>query len=206
MPHLFDLFTQGKRAPDRSQGGLGIGLALVKRLVELQGGQVMAQSAGVGKGSAFVVTFPLASGAAEAPAMPRTEGSGRAALRVVVVDDNRDAAETLAALLSATGHEVEVHFDAAGVLASGSLMQADAFVLDIGLPDIDGHTLARTLREKGVRATLVALTGYGQPMDRELSRQAGFDHHLVKPIEGASLAKVLETARPARHDGRAGGA
>jgi DNA-binding response OmpR family regulator len=114
---------------------------------------------------------------------------------VMVVDDNRDAADSLGALLSAMGHEVEVHYDAAGALDSASLQRTDAFVLDIGLPDMDGHALARSLRDKGVRGTLVALTGYGQPTDRELSRHAGFDHHLVKPVEGADLAKVLATAR-----------
>src|SRR5437870_731075 len=121
--------------------------------------------------------------------------SGRAALRVMVVDDNRDAADSLGALLTAMGHHVEVHYDAAGALGTPSLAAFDTFVLDIGLPDVDGHALARALREKGVRATLIALTGYGQPMDRELSRNAGFDHHLVKPVEGAALARVLATAR-----------
>jgi len=194
MPHLFDLFTQGKRGPDRALGGLGIGLALVKRLVELQGGQVMAQSAGAGKGSAFTVAFPLAAPARAGEAtMPRAEALGRAALRVMIVDDNRDAADSLGALLAAMGHEVEVHYDAAGALASPALHRTDAFVLDIGLPDMDGHALARALRERGVRATLVALTGYGQPMDRELSRGAGFDQHLVKPVEGAVLARMLAT-------------
>jgi len=196
MPHLFDLFTQGKRAPDRSQGGLGIGLALVKRLVELQGGQVMAQSAGLGKGSTFTVAFPLVAPAVgDRGPLPRAQAGGRAALRVMVVDDNRDAADSLGALLTAMGHEVEVHYDASSAVASRALPSLDAFVLDIGLPDMDGHALARALRGKGVRATLIALTGYGQPIDREQSRTAGFDHHLVKPVEGETLARMLATAR-----------
>jgi nitrogen-specific signal transduction histidine kinase/CheY-like chemotaxis protein len=193
LPLVFDLFTQGKRGPDRSQGGLGIGLALVKRLVELQGGRVAAQSAGPGKGSTFTVRFPVASTPAaeqpvHAPSAARENGAG---LRVVVVDDNRDAAESLGALLTAMGHDVEVHYDAHALLASPTLDDADAFVLDIGLPGMDGHALARALRQRGVTAALIAVTGYGQPSDRERSRAAGFDHHLVKPVEWSALAHVL---------------
>ena len=197
MPHLFDLFTQGKRSPDRSQGGLGIGLALVKRLVELQGGRVVAQSAGLGHGSTFTVTFPVARATPGADAdLPGAKAAGaRGALRVMVVDDNRDAADSLAALLEAMGHEVEVHYDAASALASPHLERTQAFVLDIGLPDIDGHELARRLRARMGDASLIALTGYGQPIDRKLSRKAGFDHHLVKPVEGAALAHVLGERR-----------
>ena len=200
MPHLFDLFTQGKRAPDRSQGGLGIGLALVKRLVELQGGRVMAQSAGPGRGSTFTLMFPVAPAPAEGePEEPaRAAGTVRGALRVMVVDDNRDAADSLAALLEARGHSVEVHYDAASALASAGVETTGVFVLDIGLPDIDGHELARRLRRRASGATLIALTGYGQPIDRELSRKAGFDHHLVKPVEWAALAQVLGERRQPR--------
>jgi PAS domain S-box-containing protein len=199
-PHLFDLFTQGQRSPDRSQGGLGIGLALVKRLVELHGGHVTADSAGPGYGSTFTVTLPLArrQGADDTRSSRSSARPAHRAMRVVVVDDNRDAADSLSELLAAMGHEVQVHYNATSVLESESAAAMDAFVIDIGLPGMDGRTLARSLRARQVDATLVALTGYGQPFDRELSREAGFDHHLVKPVEWPQLAQVLGDRRRER--------
>ncbi|HWH39845.1 MAG TPA: ATP-binding protein [Usitatibacter sp.] len=192
LPQLFELFTQGERMPDRSQGGLGLGLALVKRLVELHGGTVAARSAGPGQGATFIVTLPAShnrptSGEAVGPVL---QGDGHP-LRILVVDDNRDAAESLAVLLESMGHAVEVRYDADAVLAASGLDGFDAFVIDIGLPGRDGRSLARALRERGIAATLIALTGYGQPADRALSLESGFDHHLVKPIESAALVAVL---------------
>jgi CheY-like chemotaxis protein len=192
LPQVFELFTQGERMPDRSQGGLGLGLALVKRLVELHGGTVAARSAGPGQGATFTVTLPAS------PNRPRSvEAAGRVthangrSMRILVVDDNRDAAESLAMLLESMGHAVEVRYDADAVLAVPALEGFEAFVIDIGLPGRDGRSLARALRERGIAATLIALTGYGQPADRALSLESGFDHHVVKPIEWAALAAVL---------------
>ncbi|MEO7742311.1 MAG: ATP-binding protein, partial [Usitatibacter sp.] len=190
MPHVFDLFTQGARTPDRSLGGLGIGLALVKRLVELHGGAVRAESAGPGQGSAFTVALPLVL-AARAESLPRDAAGAGRARRIMVVDDNRDAAESLATLLEATGHSVEEAYDAEEALASPAVPSVDFFILDIGLPGMDGFSLARRLRERNANAEFVALTGYGQAVDAAQSRSAGFDHHFVKPVDLPTLQRVL---------------
>lgn len=192
QPHVFELFTQAQRTADRAQGGLGIGLALVKSLVGLHGGDVKVESPGLGGGSSFTVTLPCAgAAAADASALPGASAQGPAGgLRIMVVDDNVDAVETLAALLELQGHRVCTAGDAAGALASAPEFQAHAYILDIGLPGIDGYELARRLRAQDGGATFIALTGYGQAQDRERSRQAGFDHHLVKPLD----PRVLEAA------------
>ena len=192
LPYIFDLFIQAERTPDRSQGGLGLGLALVKSLAVLHGGRVEAHSEGLGKGSEFVVFLPCL---AEAPAVdvPRVSAApgGARGLKVLVVDDNVDAAQMLATLLEMNGYEVDVAYDGRGALASVVQAPPDVALLDIGLPDIDGHELARRLRAipETTQAVLVALTGYGQEEDRRNAYQAGFDHHMAKP---ADLAKLLE--------------
>jgi CheY-like chemotaxis protein len=192
LPHVFDLFTQADRAPDRSQGGLGIGLALVKSIVRMHNGRVAAHSAGLQQGTTMTVTLPLAQ--AEVGQVVRSgEGSGTAGpLTVTIVDDNGDAGHSLAVLLRAHGHTVHVHEDAAGTLAHAD-PATEVFILDIGLPDMTGYELARRLRRdaRHAHAEYVALTGYGQQRDRELSRQAGFGHHLVKPVEIGKLAQIL---------------
>ena len=196
VTHVFDLFTQGERAPDRAQGGLGIGLALVKRLVELHRGTVAASSAGRNQGATFTVTLPAATRidhAADGLRPPPIEGGSRP-LTIMVVDDNRDAADSLSHLWQAMGHSTEVHYDAESVLGSSGLDRFDAFVIDIGLPARDGRSLVRELRAKRLTAAMVALTGYGQPADRALSLANGFDHHLVKPVEWSALAAVLPHA------------
>jgi signal transduction histidine kinase/CheY-like chemotaxis protein len=195
LPHVFDLFTQADRAPDRSQGGLGIGLALVKSIVRMHNGAVAAHSDGLQRGTTMTVTLPLAQ--ADVGQVARTaDDSGKAhPLTVTIVDDNADAGQSLAVLLRAHGHTVHVHEDAAGTLA-GAAPDTEVFILDIGLPDMTGYELARRLRRdpRHQAAVFVALTGYGQQRDRELSRQAGFDHHLVKPVEIGKLAQILAEA------------
>ena len=192
LPYIFDLFIQAERTPDRSQGGLGLGLALVKSLAVLHGGRVEAHSAGLGKGSEFVVYLPCLAEAPET-SPPRLDAQPRGArgLRVLVVDDNVDAAQMLATLLEMNGYEVDIEYDGQGALASAVQAPPDVALLDIGLPDIDGHELARRLRAmpETTQAVLVALTGYGQVEDQQRAYKAGFDHHMAKP---ADLAKLLE--------------
>jgi PAS domain S-box-containing protein len=180
---VFGLFVQGQRSIARSEGGLGIGLALVKNIVELHGGTVEAHSEGKGKGSAFIVRLPLASGGA---------GAG------LVVDDNVDAALMLGRLFEAHGHVVEVFHDGLGALASAQRFLPDIAVLDIGLPGLDGYQLAVRLREQlGAHpCRLIALTGYGQDADRLRSSAAGFEQHLIKPIGAEQVARIATTASP----------
>jgi PAS domain S-box-containing protein len=195
LPQVFDLFTQGERTPDRAQGGLGLGLALVKSIAAHHGGTVAAASPGLGEGSAFTLTLPVAEvpAAAEAPAHELQQLQGRTPRRVVVVDDNADAGVSLAAALESRGHHVTLFEDAETLLAAHALGPVDAFILDIGLPRIDGYQLARRLRqsEPGRPALLIALTGYGQAHDYTLSKAAGFDHHLVKPADLDRLETLL---------------
>jgi PAS domain S-box-containing protein len=200
LPHVFELFTQGERTPDRSQGGLGLGLALVRSIVAQHGGQVAADSEGAGRGSMFTINLPTSAAPdAHAGAQDTDPGFAPAALlRIVVVDDNRDAGESLKAVLEAVGHEVALFADAESLLADGG-PAADAYILDIGLPRIDGYQLARELRRRpgAASALLVALTGYGQAHDYTLSKAAGFDHHLVKPADLAQLERILAQTQSA---------
>ncbi|BDT60220.1 hypothetical protein MasN3_37140 [Massilia varians] len=197
LPYIFDLFTQAERTPDRSQGGLGIGLALVKSLVALHGGRVAAHSEGPNTGSEFVIRLPLLPGSEEHEAQPPREQAMDGAVRVLVVDDNADAAQMLATLLEAHGHLVSVECDGTGGLARALRERPEVMLLDIGLPDMDGHELARRLRASPdtANAMLVALTGYGQSEDRERARQAGFDRHLVKPADLSELLGILAEVR-----------
>jgi CheY-like chemotaxis protein len=206
LPYIFDLFTQAERTPDRSQGGLGIGLALVKSLVSLHGGTVHASSDGLGQGSEFCICLPRL--AAPAGLMgDDTSGAGvhgPGALRVMVVDDNVDAAQMLAALLEVQGHAVSVEYDARGALERARRERPDVLLLDIGLPDMDGYELARCLRAQceSAHATLVALTGYGQSQDRKEAEEAGFDHYLVKPADMDQVNAVLAEAARAQAGSR----
>ena len=195
---VFEMFTQVRSSLDRAQGGLGIGLSLVRRLVELHGGRVHAFSAGRGCGSTFTVRLPLrrapgaagnAGGAAARHAPPRP-------LRVLVVDDNLDAAESLAALLGALGHETRMAHDGPAGLAAARALRPDLAFLDIGLPGMNGHELARAMRASSeLKGTvLVALTGWGAASDMTLSHEAGFDQHLTKPVSREALEQALATA------------
>jgi signal transduction histidine kinase/ActR/RegA family two-component response regulator len=205
LPKVFEMFTQVGRGISRAQGGLGIGLALVKRLVELHGGRVEAHSEGAGRGSRFTVRLPLAQGAAGTESNPpRTaEDACGASLRVMVVDDNVDAAESLAALLEIEGHEPRIAHDGESALQVAAAFRPQVVFLDIGMPGKDGYQVARELRTlPGMRgAVLVALTGWGAQEDRARSRSAGFDHHLTKPASLASVEALLAAiARNESHD------
>jgi signal transduction histidine kinase/CheY-like chemotaxis protein len=187
LPHVFDLFTQGERALDRAQGGLGIGLTLVRSLVELHGGSVQAFSEGPGQGSEFVVRLPLAAEAtAQADVPAGTDGGSipPSARRILIVEDNRDAAQSLALLLRLQGHEVQVVHDGLAALAVAGTFCPQVALLDIGLPGMSGYEVARQLRQQPAAAEmlLVALTGYCHDEDRRRSQEAGFNAHLVKPV------------------------
>ncbi|MET0320697.1 MAG: ATP-binding protein [Duganella sp.] len=204
LAHVFDMFVQAERETDRSQGGLGIGLALVKSLVELHGGTVCAGSDGLGRGSRFTVGLPRAAAPADAPvaatvpAAPAVPPAApAAALRAMVVDDNADAAEMLAMFLEIHGHHVTIESDPARVVDQALAVQPDVCLLDIGLPGVDGYELARRLRAQPPLAgvILIAVTGYGDEQARRQAAAAGFDHHFVKPIDPARLVALLSTIR-----------
>ncbi|KQQ97115.1 ATP-binding protein [Massilia sp. Leaf139] len=200
LPHVFELFTQAERTPDRAQGGLGIGLALVKTMVALHGGSVTAASDGPGAGSTFTIRLPaVAQGTRERLEGAAREGAlaGPAPLRIMIVDDNVDAAESLAVLLEAQGHQVRVEAHPLQALASARREPPEVFILDIGLPEMDGYELARRLRADPATggALFVALTGYGQAHDRILSKSSGFEHHFVKPMNIERLGQVLGAVR-----------
>ena len=194
---VFDLFAQAQRTPDRSSGGLGLGLALVKTLIELHGGSVACSSEGLGKGSIFTLRLPLMQGASDQQPAVMAAGAGpggRKPLRIVVVDDNKDAAQTLSMLLEGEGYQVWTEFDARDALERAAERKADVYLLDIGLPEINGLELARRLKSSSQpdQPMLVAVTGYGQENDRAETRAAGFSHHLVKPVDPSELLAILE--------------
>lgn len=187
LNRVFDLFVQGERGVDRAEGGLGIGLALVKSLVRLHGGTVSARSDGLGLGSEFIVRLPIETSAGVAQPVPKPLPAERPVFsgRVLVVDDNADAADTLGLTLRAQGHEVKVAHDPAAALAAVETFVPDVAVLDIGLPAMDGYELGARLREVVGCGTcrFIALTGYSQESDHRRSNEAGFHHHLVKPVD-----------------------
>jgi CheY-like chemotaxis protein/anti-sigma regulatory factor (Ser/Thr protein kinase) len=197
FPDIFDLFTQANRSLDRSQGGLGIGLSLVQRFVVLHGGTVEVHSEGSGLGCEFTIRLPLlVSPATLPPSAP--EGSAErpaGAGRVLVVDDNVDSAEILAKLLRHSGHDVRTAYTGPTALEAAAAHPPDVVLLDIGLPELNGYEVARRLRQQprleGVR--LVAMTGYGQESDLQLTREAGFDSHLLKPVDFLKVRELLTT-------------
>ena len=203
VARVFDLFTQAERTPDRSQGGLGLGLALAKSLVELHGGSVRAASAGPGEGSTFTVRLPRhhqevlvtaaqAGAPAPAPGLP---------LRVLLVDDNLDAVHTLQLFLGAAGHTVEIAYCGADAIDVARVFMPDVCLLDIGLPDFDGNELARRLRRlpQATNAMLIATTGYGRQQDRDAAMAAGFDAYIVKPVNTVELSDLMAGAAAEKH-------
>jgi signal transduction histidine kinase len=195
LPRIWDMFVQADRRERGSHGGMGIGLALVKGLVELHGGTAEARSGGPGKGSEFVITLPLLSPRESEGSQPWEEGgpSSVACRRVLVVDDNVDAAESLALLLRLGGHSVQVAHDGATALRQAEAAPPEVAFLDLGMPVMDGYELARRFRERPDlrNVLLVALTGWGQEEDRRRTREAGFDAHEVKPVSPEALHKLL---------------
>ena len=195
LPRVFDLFMQADQDVGRAQGGLGIGLALVKTLVEMHGGSVHAHSEGSGQGSEFLVRLPLvARGSPQiVPSTASESSTVLAARRILVVDDNRDAAQSLSMLLKLLGAEVRVVYNGPDALKALEAYKPAVVLLDIGMPGMDGHEVARRIRQQAEfhDVTLIALTGWGQVEDRQRSRTAGFDYHLVKPADASTLQTVL---------------
>ncbi len=204
LPHVFELFVQGERGIDRAQGGLGLGLRLVQQLLELHKGTITAASAGVGQGALFTARMPaLASPfGVRADDAERETGEpqrARQSRRVLLVEDERDSREMLGLLLSSVGHEVRDAADGATGLDVAKNWSPDVIVVDLGLPGLDGYEVARRVRAlPGARPTLVALTGYGFAEDRRRTREAGFDHHVVKPADLRVLLGIIDSAGQGR--------
>ena len=198
LPKIFDVFTQGDQTLERPHGGLGIGLTLVRRLVEMHGGSVEAFSDGPDRGSEFVVRLPALTERPEPlPPGPMVRETGAIApRRILVVDDNHDTAEALTVLLKMSGHETHTSFDGQEAVEAAATFKPDVILLDIGLPKLNGYDAARRIRELpgGKEMMLVAMTGWGQDEDRQKTADAGFDSHLVKPVEYAVLTKLLASA------------
>jgi CheY-like chemotaxis protein len=196
LSRVFEMFTQVDQSQERASGGLGVGLSLVRTLIELHGGSVDAFSPGPGLGSELEVRLPLP---AQEPGLPTPAGAGEVpaapfpALRILVVDDNQDAAESLATLLALKGHDVRTAFDGPGALGAAEEFRPGVLLLDIGLPGMSGYEVAKKLREQArfQDVILIAVTGWGQDKDRRRSQEAGFRHHLVKPIDPAELERLL---------------
>ncbi len=195
LPRVFDLFTQVDRTLEKAQGGLGVGLSIVKRLIELHGGKVEAHSEGPGMGSEFTIRLPVVEAAKHLKQLDGGEGVSRPAarFRVLVADDNLDAANSLALMLRFMGSEVRTVHDGLSALETAAAFKPDMIVLDIGMPKLNGYDTCRLIREQpwGKDVLLAALTGWGQDEDRRRSREVGFDEHLVKPIEPEMLEKLL---------------
>jgi signal transduction histidine kinase/CheY-like chemotaxis protein len=195
LPHVFDLFAQGHVSIERAQGGLGIGLTLVRMLLELHGGSVTADSPGPGQGSTFIVRLPLAD--VNMPARAAFEGETKAVdcrpVRVLIVDDNHDVADSMASMLEIMGHHTGVAYDGIMALRLASDLEPDLVLLDLGLPDMDGFEIARRLRRVANRAPhLVALTGYGADEDKRRTTEAGFDEHVTKPVTPQTINEIVD--------------
>jgi PAS domain S-box-containing protein len=196
LPSVFDLFVQGDRTLDNRSGGLGVGLTLVRRLVELHGGRVEAASQGSGRGSVFTVRLPAMSDAPQARERSAETLAVAARKRILVIEDNADNREMMRILLETSGHEVHEAADGVTGVELAVQLEADAVLIDIGLPGIDGYEVARQIRSKlRGRSRLIALSGYGQPKDRQRAFEAGFDEHVLKPVDPERLQSILNSAR-----------
>lgn len=196
LPSVFDLFVQGDRTLDNRSGGLGVGLTLVRRLVELHGGRVEAASQGSGRGSVFTVRLPAMSDAPQARERSAETLAVAARKRILVIEDNADNREMMRILLETSGHEVHEAADGVTGVELAVQLEADAVLIDIGLPGIDGYEVARQIRSKlRGRSRLIALSGYGQPKDRQRAFEAGFDEHVLKPVDPERLQSILSSAR-----------
>jgi len=195
LPRIWDLFMQADPAPDRTQGGLGIGLTVARRLVELHGARIEAHSKGVGKGAEFVVILPVAPVTSEEEAAPVAPPVpiARPGARILVVEDNPDTAESLILLLEVLGHRVRAVHDGIAAMEAARANVPDVMLVDIGLPGIDGYEVARRIRRDPElkHVVLVALTGYGRDEDKRQAMAAGFDYHLVKPVNLDALHELV---------------
>ena len=195
LPRIFELFTQVDRSLEKSQGGLGIGLSLVRRLVELHNGRIEARSEGPGKGSEFIVRLPVVNGVSRPQAAGGEEDQTivKSSLRILIVDDNRDGADSLAMMLRVMGNDTRTAYDGQEGVDVAEELRPDVLLLDIGLPKLNGYEACRRIREQpwGKGVTLIAVTGWGQDEDRRRSQEAGFDHHMVKPVDPQALMKML---------------
>jgi CheY-like chemotaxis protein len=201
---IFELFVQADTSLERSSSGLGIGLTLVKTIVELHGGNVVATSAGIGEGSEFIVRLPTVKNVVDASVgeidAHRNNSLIGPSRRILIVDDNKDAADSLAQLLDIAGHDANVAYDGHECLSVVDKLNSEIVILDIGMPNLNGYDVARTLREKsrGKRMFLIALTGWGQDSDRQRSIDAGFDKHFVKPVDMRTLMSFVAQLPEAR--------
>jgi CheY-like chemotaxis protein len=203
LPRIFEMFTQVDRSLERTRGGLGVGLTLVKRLVEMHGGSITAHSEGPGKGSKFIVRLPIpiTDPARESQAVhDHKPGAVPLRCRVLIVDDNNDAATSLAMMLNILGYETRTAYDGTAGLEAAAEFRPDVALLDIGKPKMNGYELARRIRQQpsGTDMSLVAVTGWGQAEDKQRAIKAGFDHHLVKPADPTALTQLLSSLATAR--------
>jgi CheY-like chemotaxis protein len=193
LPHVFDTFTQGDQSLDRRHGGLGLGLALVKGIVELHGGEVQATSSGLGCGAEFTIWLPLDPAAKPVEQNTKCSGPSAKPLRILIVEDNRDAAKTLGLLMRRYGHEVTLAHSGTSAVEAAKRWGPDVVLCDLGLPEMDGFEVASILRQDPAMAAarLIAISGYGDDDDRQRSQAAGFDLHLIKPVDPAELQRLL---------------
>jgi CheY-like chemotaxis protein len=199
MSKVFTLFCQGASSSERSAGGLGVGLSLVRGLVTLHGGQVEAHSEGLNRGSQFTVRLPIGSGEPDSSEIHAkgTSATGAAGLKLIVLDDCPDSAETFAELLQASGHHVQTAYTGRQAFMLAETFHPHALLMDVGLPDVNGYELAQRIRATpwGRDALLIAVTGWGQETDRQRALDAGFDHHLIKPIAAETVESLLQSVR-----------
>jgi CheY-like chemotaxis protein len=197
MPQIFQMFAQADRAINGSAGGLGIGLTLVKRLIEMHGGTITAQSEGRGKGSEFIMRVPTTSACVAQPEIPTEEATTETSkpIRILVVDDNQDSADSLGLLLQLLGNEVRIAHDGLAGVNLANEFQPRVVLLDIGLPILNGFEAAERIRQQpwGKEAVMIAVTGWGETVDRQRSKKAGFDYHLVKPVDPDVLTRLLQS-------------